>query len=48
MTDGIRDDGFLPRLNLRPEQFAPIPICWPSPFGDERDARFQELADWTA
>src|SRR5947209_442613 len=48
MTHGIRDDGFLPGLNLRHEQFAPIPVCWPSLRGDERDARFQELVDWTS
>lgn len=40
------EDGFLPGLQLKHEQFAPIPVCWPMLADAERAARGQELADW--
>lgn len=48
MSGDTTDDGFLPGLHLRHEQFAPIPVSWPTLVGEERDARFHELADWIA
>lgn len=40
------DDGFLDRMARIPDQFAPIPVCWPILSDDELADRRQELDDW--
>lgn len=46
MTDASDDNGFLPSLRLKHEQFSPSPVCWPMLASDEGPARFEELVDW--
>jgi hypothetical protein len=46
MNDATNGDGFLPGLQMKQEQFAPIPICWPMLGEAERTAHAQELVDW--
>jgi hypothetical protein len=46
MSDATNADGFLPSLQMKQEQFAPIPICWPMLGEDEMTSRAQELVDW--
>jgi len=46
MNAPSRSDGFLDRARLIPDQFAPIPVCWPILDDHELSTRHLELEDW--
>jgi len=45
-THPRRDEMDLDRLLRIPDQFAPIPVCWPILTGAELAERREELEDW--